>query len=106
MMWLLKNTVRPLSFSSRMIPRISIRPIGSSPDIGSSRITSSGSCSSAWAIPSRCIIPFEYFRIAVSPASGIPTRSSISRDRFRMSSLLIPFSRPHRPRNSEPVRYS
>ena len=39
--------------------RISIRPIGSMPLMGSSRKTTSGSCTSAWAIPTRCCMPFE-----------------------------------------------
>ena len=43
MMWELKKTVFPAALRSRMMPRTSIRPMGSSPDIGSSRITSSGS---------------------------------------------------------------
>jgi hypothetical protein len=91
-MWELKNTVFPAALRSRMMPRTSIRPIGSSPDIGSSRITSSGSCSSAWASPSRCIIPLEYFRIAVSRAPESPTRARSSEERDSVSARDIPHS--------------
>ena len=47
----LKNTVQPRSRRRRMSARTSRRPSGSRPDIGSSRMTRSGSLSSAWAMP-------------------------------------------------------
>ena len=53
--------------------RTSRRPIGSRPDIGSSRITSSGSLTSAWASPTRCTMPFEKRRIGTSAERSRPT---------------------------------
>ena len=58
----LKKTVQPRSRSRRMSARTSRRPSGSRPDIGSSRITSSGSLMSAWAMPTRCSMPLENLR--------------------------------------------
>ena len=43
-----------------MRSRISLRPIGSRPLIGSSSTTKAGSATSACAMPSRCCMPFEY----------------------------------------------
>ena len=45
------------------ISRMSRRPTGSTPSVGSSRKTTSGSCSRAWAMPSRCFMPWEKVRI-------------------------------------------
>ena len=56
----LKSTVRPSSRKPRISSRTSRRPIGSRPDIGSSRMTSSGSLTSACASPTRWTMPFEY----------------------------------------------
>ena len=57
--WLLSTTVLPRSAASRTIARTSSRPSGSSAEVGSSRMTSSGSPSSATARPRRCCMPFE-----------------------------------------------
>ena len=59
MMWVEKNTVFPRFFRPRMRSRTSARPMGSRPLIGSSRMTSSGSWSSAWAMPTRWFMPLE-----------------------------------------------
>ncbi len=67
--------------SSRMRSRTSLRPMGSSPLIGSSSTTKAGSPTSAWAMPSRCCMPFEYLRICRSAASASPTSSSSSSQR-------------------------
>ena len=53
------NTVLPSARSCRIRSRISLRPIGSRPLIGSSRKTTRGSWTSACAIPIRCSMPFE-----------------------------------------------
>ena len=52
-------TVRPSRPRSRSSSRISTIPAGSSPFVGSSRISSSGSDRRAAAIPRRCFIPSE-----------------------------------------------
>ena len=39
---------------------------GSRPAVGSSMISTSGSCSSAWAMPTRCRKPFESLLIGLS----------------------------------------
>ena len=53
-------TVRPSPTSERIIARISCIPAGSSPFIGSSRISSSGSPSRHAATPRRWRMPIEY----------------------------------------------
>ena len=58
----LKKTVQPRSRRRRMSARTSRRPSGSRPDIGSSRMTRSGSLMSAWAMPTRCSMPLENLR--------------------------------------------
>jgi hypothetical protein len=56
--------------------RTSRRPSGSSPDIGSSRKTTSGSFSSACAMPTRWIMPFENLRSCSRRSAPMPTSSS------------------------------
>ena len=56
------KTVVPLERSSAISSRTSRRPIGSSPLIGSSKKTISGSLINDWAMPTRCNIPLENFR--------------------------------------------
>ena len=70
-----KKTVLPSLRSSRIRSRTSLRPSGSSPVIGSSSITSSGSPISACAIPIRCSIPFENLRSGRPRAWSSPTRA-------------------------------
>src|SRR3989442_1676102 len=69
-----KKTVLPSCFSCSIRSRTSRRPMGSSPDIGSSKNTSFGLCRTAWAIPTRCSMPFENFLNCMPPTSGSPTR--------------------------------
>src|SRR5712691_10931791 len=57
--WLESSTVRLPWPMSLMSLRISAMPCGSSPLVGSSRMSSSGSFSSAAATPSRCFMPVE-----------------------------------------------
>ena len=72
----LKKTVRPSSRSRRIRARTSRRPSGSSPDIGSSRKTTSGSLISACASPTRWIMPFENLRSCIRRSAPSPTSSS------------------------------
>jgi hypothetical protein len=58
--WLLTSTVLPSDANRRIVTRIWWIPCGSSPFVGSSRISSSGDLSSVAAIASRCFIPREY----------------------------------------------
>ena len=53
-------TVRPSSTNERIMSRMSCMPAGSSPFIGSSRISSDGSPSRQAATPSRWRMPIEY----------------------------------------------
>src|SRR5260370_17036987 len=80
--WLESSTVRSPWPMSLMSLRISAMPCGSSPLVGSSRISRSGSFRSAPATPSRCFIPVEYvpnLRPALDVSS---TMSSTSSTRF------------------------
>ena len=52
-MWLESSTVCS-PFSARIVARISTICTGSRPLVGSSRISSLGLCTSAWATPTRC----------------------------------------------------
>ena len=83
----LKSTVLPRSCRSSMMRLTSTRPTGSSPVIGSSSSTSSGSLMSAWAMPTRCSMPLEYLRRCVSAACSRPTspRSASTRSRLRLA---------------------
>ena len=69
----------------RISARMSRRPSGSSPDIGSSRKITSGSLTSAWAMPTRCTMPFEYFRSCMRRSAPRPTWSSSRPARARQS---------------------
>ena len=69
----LKKTVHPRSRRPRISARTSRRPSGSRPDIGSSKITSSGSLISAWAMPTRCSMPFENLRSCSRRSAPMPT---------------------------------
>jgi hypothetical protein len=57
--WLETSTARPLAACSRSSRRIQLMPGGSRPLVGSSRISTSGSPSSAAAIASRWRMPIE-----------------------------------------------
>ena len=61
-MWVDMKTVVPFSRSPAISSRISRRPTGSSPLIGSSRKTISGSLINDWARPTRWSMPLEYLR--------------------------------------------
>ena len=103
--WEFMNTVRPSSRSRLSTMRMSLRPMGSTPSVGSSSTTSSGSFISAWATPTRCIMPLEYVSTRRSPHCCMFTNSRSSparRFRFARSTPAIA------PKNSSvwrPVRY-
>ena len=71
----------PCALRSRMMSRTRRRPIGSRPDIGSSRKTSSGSFMSAWASPTRCSMPLEKRRSGTSRGRGRARRARGARRR-------------------------
>ena len=80
--WLDRNTVvRPSAPRFRTSSRTSTMPAGSSPLVGSSRISSSGALSIAAAMASRWRIPSEYALTRSSARSVSPTSSSISSTR-------------------------
>ena len=99
-----KKIVFPSLRSSRIRSRTSLRPSGSRPVIGSSRITSSGSAISACAIPIRCNIPFENLRSGRPRAWPRPTRSISRSARARRSADGSAHSAPMKSRNSSGVR--
>ena len=57
--WEHRNTVMPRSRSLRIKSRICREPTGSTPAVGSSRMTRRGSCTNACARPMRWSMPFE-----------------------------------------------
>ena len=86
--------------------RISRRPSGSTPSVGSSSTTSSGSLTIAAAIPTRCIMPLEYIETLRSAQSTIPTRSSSSSVRARQVARGTRHIAPANSIACLPVRYS
>ena len=66
------TTVRPSATSDRIISRMSCMPAGSSPFIGSSRISSSGSPIRQAATPRRWRMPIEYFDTLSSARCKMP----------------------------------
>ena len=95
-------TVRPSSARLTIIARISCIPAGSSPFIGSSRISSSGSPSRHEATPRRWRMPIEYLATLSSARSVRPTRSNDGAIRFAASP---PRAAASRRRLSRPVRW-
>ena len=80
--WLEMKMVLPNSASRWISWRISNWPAGSSPFVGSSKRTSSGSVISAAPMPRRCFIPIEYLRkasLALVCSSTISSTSSTRR---------------------------
>ena len=103
--WLLRNTVRPSPRMRIRTSRISRRPTGSTPSVGSSRMTSCGSFTSAAARPVRCCMPFEYVPTRRSPHACMPTTSSISAARRLRSARRIKHIAPKNSTHCRPVRY-
>ena len=81
------TTVRPSATSERIISRMSCMPAGSSPFMGSSRISSWGSPIRQAATPRRWRIPIEYFDTLSSARPKMPTRSRAGPIRWRAGVL-------------------
>lgn len=67
------------------------RSFGSRPAVGSSSTRTSGSLSTAWAIPRRCFMPPENVRMRRRSSPASPTRSSSSSERVRAARESRPF---------------
>ena len=88
-------TAIPSSAESRRTSvSISSRPAGSSPLVGSSRITSSGEWTIAWARFVRCFMPIEKVRISRERSSSSPTWNSTSDARSTATRRGRPRSSP------------
>ena len=61
-MWLDRNTVAPSPTASRRVSKNVCWTSGSRPDVGSSRISSSGRCWRAMITPTFCLLPLLYSR--------------------------------------------
>ncbi len=79
--WLEMKMVLPSSARRWISWRISNWPAGSSPLVGSSKSTNSGSAIRAAPMPSRCFIPIEYLRKASFAWARSSTISSTSSTR-------------------------
>ena len=91
--WLETSTVRPSSARSRSSSRTQRMPSGSSPLTGSSSRRTSGSPSSAAAMPSRWPMPSEKPRTRSCATDSRPTRSMTSSTREPGRSLLCASAR-------------
>ena len=77
--WVQSTTVRPCSVASEPMRSMTSRvAVGSRPEVGSSRNSTSGSCSSARARASRLRCPVEMPCTRTSARSAMPKRSSSS----------------------------
>ncbi len=83
-------SVRPSSRSCRKRCQKRSRRIGSMPAVGSSRKTSSGSCTSVSASANRRCMPPDVFRASFVRSAVSSTNSSISRSRRRRPRPLTP----------------
>ena len=82
-MWcVVSTTVRPSALICRSRSQRFRRACGSSAPVGSSRNSSSGPCTSAQAIDSRCAWPPESFSVRMPACSSRPTTPSISSARL------------------------
>ena len=99
--WLETSTVRPSAASDRSRSRTQRIPSGSRPLTGSSSSSTSGSPSSAAAMPSRWPMPSENLPARRPAASASPTSPSTSSTRERGMPLLAAsarrWARPLRP---------
>ena len=85
-----KKTVFPSFFNRWMISRTFIRPIGSNPLVGSSKINKSGLLIKAWASPTRCCIPLEYVLMGRLRADSNSTNLIAELIRDSVSALGMP----------------
>ena len=84
--------------SSAIRSRVDFLPAGSSPDVGSSRISSSGSFIKAAANPRRVTIPVENPAISLDESPSSPTERIRVARRFILSSLPMRKSFPTKSR--------
>ena len=86
-MWVEMSTIRSEANSDRRLRKRTLSP-GSSPLVGSSRISTSGSFKRAWAMPTRRFIPPESFVIFFFLTSA---REKVSRSRsiFSFAFFLV-----------------
>lgn len=88
MRWLDTSTVRPSAARPFINRLIHTTPSGSRPFTGSSRMSTSGSPSSAAATPSRCRIPSDNARARFRAAPAMPVASSTADTRRSPIPLL------------------
>jgi len=104
--WLETRTVVPSEARSRISDRTSRVPCGSSPLVGSSRMSRSRGRNWVAARPSRCFIPSEYRRNFFFAAAARPTRSRASSIRVALVARAVLASKAsNRRRLSRPERY-
>ena len=89
-MWVLIRRLLSLLFSSARVCLISIIPLGSNPEVGSSKMMVSGLGRSACANMTRCLIPLENPPIFLSRHSHILTLSRASLALIDISRESIP----------------
>ncbi len=92
--WLEKITGTPPLHRSCSTVASASTAIGSSPENGSSRMSTSGSCTSATASCTRCWLPSDS-ACTVSPLRSVsPSRSSRSSVAFLATGMAMPCRRP------------
>ncbi len=96
--WLEMKIVRPSLFSERMRSRTCLIPMGSSPEMGSSRNRMSGSCSRARMMLSFCSMPRENSRILL--------RRKRARSTFSSSASILAAAPGTSKRSANMPRYS
>ena len=94
MSWVLKTTVVPRRRISSTASFSASALTGSSPENGSSRISSSGCDTTAATNCTFCDMPFESVSIFRSPQPSMPRRSSQSSITGSSSARVRPLSRP------------
>src|SRR5947199_5052618 len=93
--WLDRITLRPGDFAIvRTRSSISVRPRGSRPVVGSSKMYSSGSWTIAWASLTFCFMPVEYSATLRYRSSSTPTNWRTSCERLIAVSRPSPLTRP------------
>ena len=86
-----------------ILSRKSLIWLGSRPAVGSSMISTSGSCNSAWASPTRCRYPLDSLPIGFSHTSLMAHWSATTVSRSSSRSPANPLISPKKPSNSAGV---
>ena len=94
--WVENSTVRPSAAIATTMSFITCALTGSRPENGSSRITSSGSCSSAPANCTFCCMPLDRSSTFFCAQSLTPSRSSQACARLRASARPMPLVSPRK----------